>query len=212
MESEESSSDSDRESSLESENEGKKESAVEPPKSNDVMDSMFLMQMKKGDKHLNVKFVRGNEETDWEGPFDLTTSLGDVISYIKKTQPQGSSSSVEATTSTRRVRTTAAGKVGLAEILESERRRLAKESTSLAPVPVNEFLKPKFIMRQKVFYFIDDRGNEKWHTSRVIGYYYPEKWSSQLLVDNRISAENEICYSLLPDRENGEEYDVVYRR
>jgi hypothetical protein len=175
---------------------------------------LFLVQVKKGDHHLSVKFVRNNVETDWEGPFDLKTSVEDLLSYGKMVQPQESSTPVDAVTAARKLwkevkANKAPGKVGLAEIFDSERKRLEKESTSAVRLPVNDSLEPKFDMGQRVYYFINEEGNEKWHSSRVIGYSYPRKWSSSS--ENTSSAENEIKYRLLPDRENGQEYVVVYR-
>ncbi len=221
---EESSSDSSSESS--SDSEGKKPVKIEatnPPKihstgregpTHEELESLFLIQIKKGDHHLSVKFVRNNVETDWEGPFDLQTSVGELLSYGKMVQPQESSTSVDAVTAARKLwkevrANKAPGKVGLAEIFESERKRLEKESTSAVRFQVNDSLKPKFEMGQRVYYFINEVGNEKWHSSRVIAYSYPRKWGSSS--ENTSPAENEIKYRLLPDRENGQEYDVVYR-
>ena len=198
--------------------------ATNPPKihnkgrvgpTKEEMESLFLIQVKKGDHHLSVKFVRDNVETDWEGPFDLQTSVAELLSYGKMVQPQESSSSADPITAARKLwkevkANKAPGKVGLAEIFESERKRLEKESTSAVRFQVNDSLKPKFEMGQRVYYFINEVGNEKWHSSRVIGYSYPRKWSSSS--ENTSPAENEIKYRLLPDRENGQEYDVVYRK
>ncbi len=223
---EKSSSDSSSESSSDSDKEGKKPVKNEATDSlkiqntgrvgrtREELESLFLVQIKKGDHHLSVKFVRNNVETDLEGPFDLQTSVGELLSYGKMVQPQESSTSVDSVTAARKLwkevrANKAPGKVGLAEIFESERKRLEKESTSAIRFQVNDSLKPKFEMGQRVYYFINEVGNEKWHSSRVIGYSYPRKWSSSL--ENTSPAENEIKYRLLPDRENGQEYDVVYR-
>ncbi len=167
---------------------------------------MFLVQIKKGDHHLSGKFARNNVETDWVGPFDLQTSVGDLLAYGKMVQPQESSSSVDTVTAARKLRkevkaNKAPGKVGLAEIFESERKRPAMEATSAVRFEVNDSLKPKFEMGQRVYYFINEVGNEKWHSCRVIGYSYPRKWISSL--EKQSSAENEISYRLLPDREDG---------
>ncbi len=98
-------------------------------------------------------------------------------------------------------------KVGFTKLLDSERKRQKRESTLTENRWVNDSLIPKFNLGPKVYYFINEKGIEKWHSCRVIGY--PQKLSSHF--DAKRSSENEIRYRLLPDRDEGQEYDVTYR-
>ena len=57
-------------------------------------------------------------------------------------------------------------------------------------------------MGQRVYYFIEEQGNEKWHSSRVIGFSYPG-------LDGHPLQSEGIRYRLLPDKEAGQTYEIV---
>ncbi len=80
--------------------------------------------------------------------------------------------------------------VGLKELLESERRKKERQELNKnirrKDRKVREFrqdvkggffepMNPRFRMGQRVFYFVKELGNEKWHSVRVIGITYPGK-------------------------------------
>ena len=94
--------------------------------------------------------------------------------------------------------------VGLRELLESERRRLGKNDSNKEKPLVNHTIPRKFELGQRVYYYIEEVGNEKWHSCRIIGYAYPGQ-------DGHPFESDHLLYRLLPDREAGQEYEVEYR-
>jgi hypothetical protein len=110
--------------------------------------------------------------------------------------------------------------VGLKELLESERRKKEKEELNKNIRKKNkdvresrkdieggffEVMTPRFRMGQRVFYFVQELGNEKWHSSRVIGITYPGE-------DDHPSVSEQIRYTLQPDKEAGQVYENVNRK
>jgi hypothetical protein len=146
--------------------------------------------------------------TDWEGPFDINTpveelrKLAEIVHPIKQQKGTGSPTNSESGGLSPR-------KVGFTQLLDSERKRQKRESSLTENRSVNDTLIPKFNLVQRVYYFINEAGNEKWHSCRVVGYNFPHKLSSHF--DEKRSSENEIRYRLMPDRDEGQEYEVTYR-
>ena len=93
-------------------------------------------------------------------------------------------------------------KITLQELLESERKKKWKDQVH--PGPWNDAIIPRFEMGQRVYYFIEELGNEKWHSSRVIGFSYPGQ-------DGHPLQSEGICYKLLPDKEAGQTYETIHR-
>ncbi len=60
-------------------------------------------------------------------------------------------------------------------------------------------------MGQQVFYFVEELGNEKWHTARVIGIAYPGE-------DGHPYESGQIHYRFLPDKEAGQVYEIENRK
>ncbi len=99
-------------------------------------------------------------------------------------------------------------KVGFEDLMNSERKRLKKlEEKKAVEAQTMETLIPKFGIRERVYYYTSEPGNEKWHSSRVLCFRQPEKWRG----GSAKPAQREICYCLLPDDEDGEQYERVYR-
>ena len=66
-------------------------------------------------------------------------------------------------------------------------------------------MKPRFNLGQRVYYFVEELGNEKWHSARVIGIAYPGE------EDHPFESE-QIRYTLQPNKEEGQDYDNVKRK
>jgi hypothetical protein len=66
-------------------------------------------------------------------------------------------------------------------------------------------MNPRFKMGQQVFYFVEELGNEKWHTAKVIGIAYPGE-------DGHPYESGQIRYRLLPDKEAGQVYEIETRK
>jgi hypothetical protein len=110
--------------------------------------------------------------------------------------------------------------VGLKELLESERKkkereelnknirkkdREVRESRKDVPGGFFEPMKLRFKLEQRVYYFVEELGNEKWHSARVIGITYPGE------EDHPFESE-QIRYTLQPDKEEGQDYENVKRK
>jgi hypothetical protein len=205
-ESDKSSSDDEVDADPKAIDDSRESSSVPPKKVDEEYDHLILMMTKK-DK-LYVMFSLGNEMTDWEGLFDINSpveelrKLAEIVHPVKQQQGNESSTNSEVGGLSPR-------KIGLSQLLDSERKRQKRESSQTGSGSVNDTLIPKFNLGQRVYYFINEDGNMKWHSCRVIGYNFPQKWSSHF--DEKRSSENEIRYRLLPDREEGQEYEVTYR-
>jgi hypothetical protein len=109
--------------------------------------------------------------------------------------------------------------VGLKELLESERRRKeiaelnknirkkdkdVRESRKDIKGGFFEEMNPRFKIGQRVFYFVQELGNEKWHSARVLRFAYPGQ-------DGHSSHSEQIRYILQPDKEAGQNYENVER-
>jgi len=109
--------------------------------------------------------------------------------------------------------------VGLKELLESERRkkereelnknirekdRDVRESRKDIKGGFFEVMNPRFKIGQRVFYFVQELGNEKWHSARVLTIAYPGE-------DGHPSHSEQIRYTLQPDKEVGQNYENVER-
>jgi hypothetical protein len=110
--------------------------------------------------------------------------------------------------------------VGLKELLESERRKKEREELnknirkkdkevreSRKDVPGGFFepMKPRFNLGQQVYYFVEELGNEKWHSARVIAIAYPGE-------EGHPFESEQIRYTLQPNKEEGQDYDNVKRK
>jgi hypothetical protein len=110
--------------------------------------------------------------------------------------------------------------VGLKELLESERRKkerqelnenirrkdkMVRESRQDVKGGFFEPMNPRFRMGQRVFYFVEELGNEKWHSARVLGITYPGE-------EDHPFVSEQIRYTLQPDKETGQSYENVKRK
>ena len=103
---------------------------------------------------------------------------------------------------TKGIRGTEGTKVTLQELLESERKNRMKEEVQTGPGETAT--NPKYEMGQRVYYFIEELGNEKWHSARVLGWSYPGE-------DGHPLGSDGVRYRLLPDSEKGQTYLAVER-
>jgi hypothetical protein len=168
-------------------------------------DSEFLIKVggksTYGEYKVFVKFGPLDWKATWLGPFDIDSTVAQLKSYKdsgRAKHPGFKSSPKEVNLD----------KVGFDDLLKSERKRLEtlKEKEAVK-AQTNDSLIPKYKIRERVYYYISEAGNEKWHSSRVIGFRHPEKWQG----GGGEPAQREICYCLLPDDENGQQYARVYR-
>ena len=115
--------------------------------------------------------------------------------------------------------------VGLKELFESERankkrKALNDEKTKERGMAANDpqyqlcslchqdllstRIAPRFTIGKRVYYFIEEPGNEKWHSARVMGITYPEE-------DGHPSGIPQIVYRILPDADLGQIYEQTTR-
>jgi hypothetical protein len=96
--------------------------------------------------------------------------------------------------------------VGLAELMESERRNKKRKEMSTEEPKSKEKITPRFEMGQRVYYFIDDEaGNEKWHSARIMYTEYPGEGENP-------ANSNQIIYRISPDYERGKTYVPITRK
>ena len=63
----------------------------------------------------------------------------------------------------------------------------------------------RFQIGQRIYYFHDEPGNEKWHEARVIEHLYPGD-------DDYPAGQNQVFYRIQPAREKGQKYQSTIRR
>jgi hypothetical protein len=169
-------------------------------------DSEFLIKVggksTYGEDKVFVKFGPLDWKATWVGPFDINSTVAQLKTY--KVNGRDKHPGFKLTPKKANL-----DKVGFDDLMNSERKRLktleekkAVEAQTLVP------LIPKFGIRDRVYYYTSEPGNEKWHSSRVLGFRQPEKWRG----GGAKPAQREIFYCLLPDDENGQQYERVYRR
>jgi hypothetical protein len=168
-------------------------------------DSEFLIKVggksTYGEDKVFVKFGPLDWQATWLGPFHINSTVAQLKSY----KDNGRDKHRGFKLTPKKVNL---DKVGFDDLMNSERKRLktleekkAVEAQTLVP------LIPKFGIRNRVYYYTSEPGNEKWHSSRVLGFRQPEKWRG----GSAKPAKREICYCLLPDDENGQQYERVHR-
>ena len=168
-------------------------------------DSEFLIKMggksTYGEDKVFVKCGPLDWKAEWLGPFDINSTVAQLKSYkdMGRTKHPGFKLTPKVVN---------LDKVGFEDLMESERKRLkTMEEKKVDKAQTNVPLIPKYGIRDRVYYYTSEPGNEKWHSSRVLGFRQPEKWRG----GSAKPAQREICYCLLPDDENGQEYKRVYR-
>jgi hypothetical protein len=80
-------------------------SSADPPKlSSEIEESTFLVKVKKGEAKAKVLFLNNQKSTGWEGPFDTSLTMEDMLDFSARPAPrahtwpasvQGSDSSSE---------------------------------------------------------------------------------------------------------------------
>jgi hypothetical protein len=179
---------------------------VEP----DESEIVFTIKVKKGEDQFQVRFVSDESDTSWEGPLDLNTSVREILSHIEDFHNRGAQRYMGFSRAFSGENSRGVKKVSLSELIESEKRNQARTSSSVGKPILNRSLIPKYDLGDRVYYFTEEIGNEKWHSGRIVGIKHPEKWTADK--DRKRAAENEIRYQVRPDRENGQEYDTVDRK
>ena len=94
-------------------------------------------------------------------------------------------------------------KVGFEELMESERKRKKQKASEGYNNDTKKVI-PRFEIGQRVYYFIEEKGNEKWHAARVMGISYPDE-------DSQTADSHQITYKIQPDREEGQTYQQTTR-
>jgi hypothetical protein len=184
------------------------------------LDYLFLVKVKRGEKKMYVNFLLNEDHAGYEGPFDLDTPVSKLIRHNNVVHPNEDRWKVskeneiyKATKRTMRpLLSFSEGfmkdkipNVGFAELLESERRGKRRRSENFERPVVNNGMIPRFEVGDKVYYFVREIGNEKWHSCTVLGMAYPGE------ENNSIESE-EVLYKLLPDKEEGQTYEIVERK
>ncbi len=153
----------------------------------------MLIKMRKGEKKCYVNYLLNEKRGEYEGPFDADLSIHHLIEHKEREE----------------AKSTRGGKipnVGLAELLDSERKSKKRKAPRVEKQSNTEEKETKYQIGQKIFYFIDDEvGNEKWHTARVMWVEHPGEGSNPL-------DSGQVLYRISPDYERGQTYVPVSRK
>jgi hypothetical protein len=170
-------------------------------------DVVILIKVKKGEKRAYIQYKEKNdgqhfmydEDNDFAGPVDLRSSIIHLMEQREKiklmTRNQDFRNKRAEEHKGKRI-----PNVGFKELIESESRNKKRKTSS----KTNKSDAPRFEWGQRVYYWVEEQGNEKWHSAHVLSSSYPGQ-------DGHPSTEEEILYRLQPDAEKGQKYKVVER-
>ena len=169
--------------------------------------NFMLIKQLKGEKKCYVNFLLNEKRGEYEGPFDLNTTIQQLIAHKERVHPPPETP--DRSPSANPVRAFGGDRVpnvGLKEVIEGERtRKKRKEMSSNRPTPHDD-RERKFQLGTKVHYFISDEvGNEKWHTARVMWCEDPGEGSNPV-------GSGQVLYRISPDYESGKVYVPVSRK
>ena len=174
---------------------------------------LVLIKVKKGEKVAYAKYLLEEDAEGFHGPFHLSANIQHLIDHNDKVR-EGTGARNFAKNITRfrtfKEETTSdqgkakgGTKVGFKELMESERRkrkRRASEGDNNNTMKIT----PRFEVGQKVYYYEDEKGNEKWHGARVMDLIYPGQ-------EDHPADSHQLKYKILPDREKGQTYKETTR-
>jgi hypothetical protein len=64
-------------------------SGIDPPKlSSEIEESTFLVKVKKGEDKAKVLFLNNQKSTGWEGPFDTSLTMEDMLDFSNRPAPR----------------------------------------------------------------------------------------------------------------------------
>jgi hypothetical protein len=150
-----------------------------------------------------VQYPLGGSQRDYTGFFDLATSIHHLIAH--KHRNQGVSSTSRPKYMGYRG-DKGKGRGGSpekgAEQPIIKKRKVQESKTSKGKEEKVE----RFDIGQRIYYFNDEPGNEKWHSARVIGYLYP---GDESYADTHSNGQREVIYKIQPDNEQGQRYKPI---
>ncbi len=183
---------------IESLSEGAKLKISPDPLDPNLYDEIRI-RVKKGENRAYVQYLLDGPQREYNGFFDLATSIHHLIAH--KHRNHGGSSTSEPKHMGFR-----SGHKGKGDKPERVVEQPSKERKVQEPVKSNgkEEKVERFDLGQRVYYFNDEPGNEKWHSARVIGYLYPGD-------EGYTDGESQVIYKIQPDNELGQRYQPITR-
>jgi hypothetical protein len=150
----------------------------------------ILIRVKRGENRAYVRHLPGGPE----GVFDMSASIHHLIEHKHRLSQIGSSSTEPKYMGFR----------GGKSAKDSEQTNKKRKVDTREKSKGKEEKAERFDVGDRVYYFNNEPGNEKWHSARVTGYLYPGE-------NGYPDGQSEVVYKIQPDNEGGQRYSATTR-